>query len=877
MRIRTLLVLAALAATTSVAAPAIADKPVGPATQVTATLRPLKPYGSPVTLGNFPGGASLGGHGRFLVAVSAGWSTNDLRVVDVATQKVVQTLQIPGASGGVVLDDAHGKAYVSGEPDTDNSEISMPAGTPGKSGDVIHVLDWDPATGALSPDRTIPVPPPAAAPPLATFPPGGPPSYRSWPERLAVSADGSTLLVALGLADHAAIIDTATDAVRYVATDSHPFGAAILPDGKTGLISNRGPGTVSVIDLVSGTKTADITVGGHLSHPESITIDPAGTRAFVPLANGDAVAVIDLATRSLERTIDVSSSPGRGSSPVDASVTPDGRELLVARSAADDLAVYALPAADPVATPWSLVGRIPTADYPVFSGVTRSACGRKTCGTLTWVAAKGFGLGPNAGPPFTSQYFDIPTAFNTKGLVTGVAGIAAEPTPEKIRDTLTDRAAAQLVPVNAQPAPANTPLQPGGPIKHVFYVVRENRTYDQVLGDDPRGDGDPRYAIFGKNVTPNAHALATRFPLLDHMHADSEASIDGHFWTAAAGPSDYTHRTWRQNYAGRGYPGDQPYFQIGQPQNGFIFDAADAKGVSYANLGEASANNIPPNLLADRDRNAADAAGILRRFSKSDLGPAVGGCYDPFIGTSDLLGGIFSFDSSNPPGAPARPTPSVSRMDCFRKKFAAWVAADNLPGLVYMTLPNDHTRGAEANKYSPRAMVADNDLALGQLVDLVSHSPYWASSAIFVLEDDSQDGMDHVDAHRIPAFVISPYAARGKVVDTPYDMLAMVKSIEVILGLPPLNLNDGAAVPMYDAFRSTPELAPYSVAAPTYDLTERNPAPATAFLRRAAKFHTSTPDHIDQRTLDRVVWKTVHGAHSEPPPSGPNATKGDEG
>jgi phospholipase C len=194
-----------------------------------------------------------------------------------------------------------------------------------------------------------------------------------------------------------------------------------------------------------------------------------------------------------------------------------------------------------------------------------------------------------------------------------------------------------------------------------------------------------------------------------------------------------------------------------------------------------------------------------------------------------------------------------------------------------MTLPNNHTNGASPNHHSPRAMVADNDRALGQVVDLISHSSYWNESAIFVLEDDSQDGFDHVDAHRIPAFVISPYAKQGAVVSTAYDMVAMIRSIELILGLPPMNLFDSQATPMYDAFSGQPvNAAPFSALPATYDLLEETPAsPTSAAARAGTKFDTTLPDRIPQHVLDRILWESVHGTGSEPPPPGPNAEIGE--
>jgi DNA-binding beta-propeller fold protein YncE len=866
-------VLAAVTCATATSALAEQSKPlvVGPADRVTATLRHLKPYGRLVRVGNFPGGSAVTPDGRFYWTISSGYGPNGVRIVSVAKHKVIQKIRLPGASGGVALDARHGLAYVSGEPDPDIQEFMAPQGVPGTDGDVIHVFRWSKRTGKAREVRAIPVPPPSNAPTLDQFPPYAPPQRRSWPERLAVSPNGKTLLAALGLADNAAVINTKTDAVQYVPTGSHPFGAAILPDGKTGLISNRGPGTVSVIDLAAAAKVKDIQAGPHLSHPEAITLDPTRPRAYVPLTNDDGVAIIDTKSLELQRRLSVAVPQGAGSAPVSTAVTPDGRRLLVAQSAADEISVYDLPKSGKP----KLRGRIPTADYPTDVTAGKRQCRRgdpqRTCSRLLWTAAKGLGLGPNPGTPPTSQYFDVPAAYTTKGLVRGYVGIGGQPSPARLH-RLARRAKKQLRPINARKAPPHTPLRPNGPIQHVFYIVKENRTYDQILGDVRRGDGKASYAIFGKRVTPNAHALVSRFPLLDAFYADSEASIDGHYWTAAATTSDYVHRTWRQNYAGRQYPGDAWFYQIAYPQTGFLFDQADKQGISWFNLGEGVAHLTFP--LPDRDRNAAETAASRRRYSKSDLGALTpGGCYDPFIGTDDVTGAagvpIRLYDSSKPAGAPE---PSLSRFHCFKRHFETWQRTNTLPQFVYMTLPNDHTNGASPDHHTPRAMLADNDLGMGQVVDLISHSKYWKHSAIFVVEDDSQDGIDHQDAHRIPAFVISPYA-RDAVVHTPYDMVSAIKSMELILGMHPMNLFDASATPMYNAFTAKPLNAkPFTARPPTYPLLEENPAqPTSAAARRESHYDTTIPDQVPQRLLDRALWKSVRGAHSAPPPAGPNA------
>ncbi len=749
-----------------------------------------------------------------------------------------------------------------------------------------------------------------------------------------MSPNGKRLLVPLNLADAAAIVDVASKQVRYVKTGNYPYGAAILRDGKTGLVSNETPGTVSVIDLDAGTKVKDIQVGSHLSHPEAIAVDPRADRAYVAIANSDEVAVIDTKKLAVARTLSVARPEGDGTSPVDVSVTPDGTYLLAAEAGADELAVFKLPgragarsaaerraqavlahearaaaardpsAADPEdgadaaaarAAPapkdYALVGRIPVGSYPADVEVAPradNACAPKAkrrkdrvhrakraprCAKLVWVSGKGLGVGPNPhGPnPYAINDDNALGQHYLPTLVTGKGGVLDFPSVARIR-ALTPAASRQIRPTNPEKAPAGTPLRAGGPIKHVFYIVRENRTYDQVLGDDGRGDGDPGITIFGRQVTPNVHALVQRFPLLDHVYANSEASIDGHFWASAAKVSDYVHKNWNQNYAGRKRPYDFGVYAVSWPSKGFLFDQAERQNISYFNFGEAVAGDVP--LFPDKDRTTQDLTETTAKFQKSDLGrPVPGGCYtnDAFIFKNELTQQPVS-DATAPAGS--LPT-TESRFDCFRTKFGLQVAQNAVPTFTYISLPQDHTEGATPGEPTPRAWVANNDYALGQMVDLISHSPVWSSSAIFVIEDDSQDGADHVDAHRIPAAVISPYAKRGAVVHRRYDFLSVIRSMELIMGMKPLGLFDNLATPMYDAFTSTPSNAdPFSVISPTWSLTEKNAA-GTAAARLSRHYRLNYPDLITQRRLDRILWKSVYGDRAEPPPPGPNADSGE--
>jgi DNA-binding beta-propeller fold protein YncE len=839
---------------------------IGPGLRVTGNGRLLSPPGTLVKLGHFPTGGALTPDGRYYWTVSTGRALNDIRIVSVLHPKVVQVLPLPGASGGIAIDRSQPVVYVSGIKDSSDTDQERP-GLPGGAGDVIHVFRYDRHTGRAAETGTIAVPPPSSAPFPQAFPPS--PGHRvSWPDRLAVSPDGRTLLVPLNLADAAAVIDTASHAVRYVNTGPYPYGAAILSGGRTGLISNEGSGTVSVVNLATASKIKDIQVAPNLSHPEGIALNPRTARAYVAIANEDQVAVLDTSAMTVEKVLSVQRVQGGGESPVAVSVTPDGRRLAVAEAAADELSIFSLPSG-------TLIGRVPTAAYP--------ADVQTTSRRLLWIAGKGFGSGanPNGPNPFATSDNNLLQHPGTAVLSSGRAGILPFPSGRVLSgDTLA--ANHQVIPINFRTAPPNTPLRPGGPIKHVFYIVRENRTYDQVLGDDPRGDGDPELTLFGNRITPNMHALVRRFPLLDHVYADSEASIDGHFWTSAAAVSDYVQKNWEQNYAGRNRPYDFGAYTVSWPGTGFLFDRAQRQGISYFNYGEVVAGTVPPNVLkivgaTDKDAGPAQDQLAAAKFAHSNLGYPFG-CYpnDLSIGTDSIAQSLAhqrreTFDSSVPPGAARN---SESRLSCFKQAFDQQVASGTVPAFNYLIMPSDHTNGLMPGARSPRSMVAENDYGLGQVVDLISHSKIWGSSAIFVLEDDSQDGADHVDAHRMPGAVFSPYVKRAAVIPTRYDMLSFIHSMELILGMRPLGLPDAAATPMYDVFQPTPSnSAPYHVIPPSYPLVERNPnTAANRDLTRG--YNWMARDQVPQNVFDAALWKAVHGAHSQPPPPGPNAVRG---
>ena len=358
------------------------------------------------------------------------------------------------------------------------------------------------------------------------------------------------------------------------------------------------------------------------------------------------------------------------------------------------------------------------------------------------------------------------------------------------------------------------------------------------------------------------------------MYANSEASIDGHYWTAAGAVSDYVTKNWHQNYAGRNRPYDFGAYEVSAPPKGYIFQRMLQEGVSFYNYGEALAGISP---FPDRDRSPDQTAENAQVFSitKTDV-QLNGGCYDSDVSIFDTpaigpkVGNVY--DSSLPPGAQPG---DASRFTCFNTRFQAQLAANSVPTFNYLSLPLDHTEGLSPGKRTPDADIADNDWALGQIVSAISHSSIWNSSLILVVEDDSQNGADHVDAHRIPALAISPYTQEGAVVHNRYDQLSFLRTLEIISGLGSVNLGEALAVPLYDALTPNPgNSSPYNAILPGVNLTGVNPATA-ANIAAAKGQPLSATDQVPQTVLDAMLWHYRHGPRSQPPPPGPNASAED--
>ncbi len=426
------------------------------------------------------------------------------------------------------------------------------------------------------------------------------------------------------------------------------------------------------------------------------------------------------------------------------------------------------------------------------------------------------------------------------GLLRGTLSVIDPPSPEtmaKYTETAyrssplkADQAPPVEPPEKDNPIPAR--LGDPSPIKHCIYVVKENRTYDQVFGDLPEGNGAPHLCLFPERVTPNQHALAREFVLLDNFYVESEVSADGHEWTMAAYATDFVEKTWPLVYRGGKkklqYPSEGA-FEIAVPAGGYLWDRCREAGVSYRSYGE---------FIKESGGVAQPGKAVAK---------ALEGHFDPHFRPWDL------------------DYPDVKRAERFAEELRGFEQAGEMPQFIVLRLPNDHTAGQAKGKPTPTAMVADNDLAVGLLVEAVSQSKFWKDTAIFIVEDDAQNGSDHVDAHRTVALVVSPYCKRNAVDSSMYSTSSMLRTMELILGLKPMSQFDAAARPMYASFQAKPDLRPYKHRPANVDLTAMNPDTGWG-AEQTAKLDLSREDAADDLLLNQIVWKSVRGPDAQMPP-----------
>ncbi|MDB5096274.1 MAG: hypothetical protein JWM80_695 [Cyanobacteria bacterium RYN_339] len=583
---------------------------------------------------------------------------------------------------------------------------------------------------------------------------------------IAVARDGSPL-----------VADDTTDRLHKVGTDGRP--STYYDVGKTPFTVVTDPlgnayvacwGSQALTIVLAGGEVAQVKVG---SHPTGLAVRPDKAEVWVANTNDDTLSVVDVATRKVTRTVAVPAYEGAppGAAPVALAFAPDGKRLYVAQAGANVLAVV-----DPEAG--KVVGRIPTAWYP--SGLAVAPDGKK----LYVSCAKGFGQGPRKNAPVwkmkgSVQLIDTPDA----------AELAA----------LTTRAD-QANHFDVQQAePAWLP-----PIKHVVYVLRENRTYDQVLGDLPRGDGDPSLAIYGREVTPNIHALAERFAFGDHFLCDGEVSAQGHEWAQGAIATDATERLYPAEYAKNGRWADASQRLLLYTDTDYLVERCVRKHVSVRVYGEA--------LRRNRDVNLKD------------------------IRSSTFKGWDLRY-------------PDMDRVAAWEKEFKAGI----FPAFSHVWLPRDHTMATIPFVQTPRSMVADNDAATGRLVDVLSHDPRWKDTLVIIQEDDAQGGYDHVDGHRSVMVLASPWIKGGTVTSKHYSQVALVATVGKLLDLGTLTQFDAKAPILDDVWTRTPDMRPFTAIAAKVSLTELNPVDGP-LAKSFTEDDFEEVDDGDQALMARALW-----------------------
>ncbi len=822
----------------------------------------LTPYGRQLDLpGLRPQALALSHNGKIL-AVSG--KTNQLLILDPTTGEITQTLSMPGtASADEVQTDRSAQVSYTGLVfSADDQQIYL--------SDVNGSIKvFSVATGGqVSPSRSIDLPPANA-----------PRRQKEIPSGLAVSADGKTLYVCGNLSNRLLALDIESGRLqRSWAVGVAPYDVALAnnmavvsnwggrrPDASSTLgPAGRGTtmrvdplrfvaaeGSVSLIDLDGDDAAVTELLAGR--HASGLAISPDLRFAVCANAADDFLSVIDLQARRVVRSVWTKPKPSDlfGAAPNALTFNARGDTLYVANGSQNAVAVIAFDADE--LEDCKLVGLIPVGWYPGAivldqgreSLVVANIKGLpKRARTERQTGAEGFNSHHYSG---SLSFFEIPDSEELQQL----SAVAA-------RNMKVQRIAQALLPARADQPPRPIPQRIGEPstIQHVVYVIKENRTYDQVLGSIARGRGNAELCIFGPEITPNQHKIVDEFVLLDNTYCAGILSADGHQWSTTAISTDYMEKS----FAGfpRSYPdgmGDDDIDALAYSPAGFIWDNALAHGMSIRNYGE---------FMIPRVR--------YRDSAKPGV-PDFAACYRTWKGESDEV--IFESEPGIESIKPFSPTayvgwemsvPDQFRADFILNELKEFEAKGEFPHLTIICLPNDHASGTRAGCPTPAACMADNDLAFGRIVEALSHSQFWPQMAIFGIEDDPQAGWDHISGYRTTAYVISPYAKRGELVQTQYNTTSVLRTIEQILGLPPMNQFDASATPMFDCFTEKPNFSPFVAVPANVPLDQMNPEPtaiADPQLREdalvSAQLNFAEVDRAPEDVLNQILWRAMKG------------------
>ena len=800
----------------------------------------LRPAGRYLELGNFPVTMALHPSGQFLAVLHAGMGEHEVVIVDLNPKKqrihsrysVDQTfIGLTFSPDGRHLFASGGEFEVVHQWDFERGSLSNPRPI-SLQGDVENLIvgglaidpkgrelfvaaTWGDAVIRVAVDNpgnrtVIPIHPPADEEKKPKGDPPSPPDNRKDPDAKPKAAK------------------------KKIEPQAYPYTCLVEPTGRQLFVSLWSAAKVAVIDLATNRTVAFWPTA---AHPTEMALSPDAKTLYVACANSPSVSVIDTTNGQNLQTIACDLYPGlpAGNTPNSLSLTPDGELLLVANADANNIAVFNVADRKQAQS----LGFIPVGWYP--TSVRFNPQDQRI-----YVAnGKGVTSKPNRSGPSPSNY-PINLGEYIGVLFKGSLSTIDFPKPEVLMQYT--KIAYQCAPLKKDHTPDTSgvpddnpiPKKLGdpSPIQHVIYIVKENRTYDQVFGDIKEGKGDPRLCLFPEPITPNHHRLAQEFVLLDNLYVDGEVSADGHEWTMGAYATDFVEKVWPLSYRGGakgkiGYPSEGAMDRIARPAGGYIWDRCAQAQVSYRSYGEWI-NNGPKRP----DGTFEDGTAAVK---------ALEGHFDPKYRSYDLT------------------YKDVDRAKRYIEELKRFEQLGEMPRFTVIKLPNDHTAGTRQGMPTPTAMVADNDLALGMIVEAVTHSRFWKTTAIFVIEDDTQNGPDHIDAHRSVALVISPYTKRKFVDSTMYSTSSMLRTMELILGLQPMSAYDAAARPMYNCFQAKPDYRPYKHLVPQTDLNAKNVAGAWG-QDLSEQFDLTKEDRADDLLFNEVIWRSVKGANSPMPP-----------
>jgi DNA-binding beta-propeller fold protein YncE len=716
--------------------------------------------------------------GRYLISTNNGYDTHYLQAYDFVRHETTGKLELPSLWFGL--------AY---EP-----QGNLLAASDGKTG--IYLVPFD--KGVFGRPRSFEI------------------SDCKFTAGLVVQ-DRTTAFVACNQSQEIVQFDLESGAVRArLQVGEFPFVLTMLPRNRLA-VSNWGQSSVTVVDLVGLKKVTDIKVA---SHPNQMLVLPGDRHLAVTCSDSDSVSVIGLENLREIRRVDLR-TPASTLTGVQPNTLAYGHgRLFVALAAASGVAVFRIEAGEEFDLRFE--GVIPVGSFPTALSYSEHAK------TLYIANGRNVVTGPNAAVPSQGQ----PARYI--GTILG-GGIEALTDAELDRYHARLETLAERIYGTRDRTSHGTEQHP--PIKYIFYVIKENRTYDQVLGDMSEGNGSPELVLFGQKVTPNHHDLARQYILFDNFYVDGDVSADGHLWSTAGTSTEYVNRIWPMEYSKRA-PGvlDAPYdgdaehdHPIATPQSGFLWDRLLQAGISFRNYGEW--------------------------YSHEDQDPSKMHTY--LAGLEDHSDMNFRDDIGD--------ITDQQRVDEWEREFTQFDANGQLPHFSLIYLPNDHTVGTRPHYRTPTAMVADNDLALGRVVERISKSRYWSQCVIFVLEDDAQDGPDHVDAHRSVMLMISPFTRRHAVSHRHYSTVSVVKTMAQLLGIGSLTYFDDRAPSLLNEFSRKPSPEAYVCLRPQVSIDEINTSDAPG-AQKSSQWNFHGPDRAPPLELNRVIWQSVKGATSEPPP-----------